>query len=58
VYGSLRNTLGPHLGNKDAGITHPGSWNNAPENQQPGGAEYHSIGYGLTVPVEVSRIAL
>jgi len=58
IYGSLRNTLGPHLGNKDVGITHPGSWNNAPESPQPAGTEYFSIGYGLTAPFEVLHTAL
>ena len=53
VYGSLRNTLGPHLGNKETGITHPGSWNNAPESPQPAGGEYFSVPYGLTAPLEV-----
>ncbi len=57
LYGSLRNTLGPHLGNKDVGITHPGSWNGAPESPQPAGAEYFSIGYGLLAPFEVFTAA-
>lgn len=57
VYGSLRNPLGPHLGNKDAGLTHPGSWNNAPESPQPAGAEYVSVGYGLRAPFTVERLA-
>lgn len=56
VYGSLRNTLGPHLGNKDAGLTHPGSWNNAPETPQPAGSEYMAVGYGLLAPFEVWRL--
>jgi hypothetical protein len=53
VCGSLRNTLGPHLGNNDVGITHPGSWNNAPETPQPSGSEYYAVGYGLLAPFEV-----
>ena len=57
LYGSLRNTLGPHLGNKDVGLTHPGSWSNAPESPQPAGAEYFSIGYGLLAPFEVFTAA-
>ncbi len=57
LYGSLRNTLGPHLGNKDVGITHPGSWNGAPETPQPAGSEYFSIGYGLLAPFEVFHSA-
>jgi hypothetical protein len=57
LYGSLRNPLGPHLGNKDVGITHPGSWSNAPESPQPAGAEYFSVPYGLTTPFEVFHSA-
>ena len=57
VYGSLRNPLGPHLGNKDAGLTHPGSWNNAPESPQPAGSEYAFLGYGLRAPFTVERLA-
>jgi hypothetical protein len=57
LYGSLRNPLGPHLGNKDVGITHPGSWNGAPETPQPAGAEYYSVGYGLLAPFEVFHSA-
>ena len=53
VYGSLRNPLGPHLGNKDVGITHPGSWNGAPESPQPAGADYYSVGYGLYSDISV-----
>ena len=53
LYGSLRNTLGPHLGNKDVGKTHPGSWVGAPKSNQPAGSEYYSVSYGLTVPFEV-----
>jgi hypothetical protein len=57
VCGSLRNTLGPHLGDPGTGITHPGSWNMAPESPQPPGADYFSIGYGLTEAFEVHRLA-
>jgi hypothetical protein len=58
VCGSLRNTLGPNLGDPGTGITHPGSWNKAPETPQPPGADYFSIGYGLIEAFEVHRIAL
>ncbi len=57
VYGSLRNTLGPHLGNKEVGLTHPGSWSKAPESPQPAGSEYFSMGYGLLAPFEVFHSA-
>ncbi len=51
--GSLRNTLGPHFGEGSTGLTHPGSWNNAPESGPPPGNEYFNIGYGLLSPFEV-----
>ncbi len=53
LYGSLRNTLGPHFGEGSTGLTHPGSWNNAPESGPPPGGEYFNIGYGLLAPFEV-----
>ncbi|NLN93512.1 MAG: hypothetical protein GX130_09435 [Candidatus Hydrogenedens sp.] len=53
VYGSLRNPFGPHLGNEELGFCHPGSWNNAPDDAQPGGAEYFSMSYGLHAPFEL-----
>ena len=58
ICGSLRNTLGPHLGRKNEGITHPGSWNRAPESPQPSGATYFSIGYGLLAPFQVTYVNL
>lgn len=57
VYGSLRNTLGPHLGDNSTGLTHPGSWGKAPETGQPAGADYFSMGYGLEKPFEVWHLA-
>lgn len=53
VCGSLRNTLGPHFGEGSVGLTHPGSWNNAPEAGPPPGADYFSIAYGITAPFEI-----
>lgn len=53
VCGSLRNTLGPHLGNAVHGLTAPNSWNQAPASPQPPGAAYDTIAYGLMVPFEV-----
>ncbi|HDP35714.1 MAG TPA: hypothetical protein ENN29_11470 [Candidatus Hydrogenedentes bacterium] len=55
VYGSLRNTLGPHHGDAGLGLTHPGSWNNAPESGPPAGATYFAMKYGLLAPFEVWR---
>lgn len=55
VYGSLRNTLGPHHGDAGLGLTHPGSWNQAPENAQPAGSAYFAMSYGLLAPFELLR---
>lgn len=55
IYGSLRNTLGPHFGEGSVGLTHPGSWNNAPQNGPPPGAEYFAMEYGLMAPFAVWR---
>ncbi len=53
VYGSLRNTLGPHHGDAGLGFTHPGSWNQAPEKEQPAGTAYFAMPYGLLAPFEL-----
>lgn len=53
VCGSLRNTLGPHFGEGSVGLTHPGSWNNAPESGPPPGADYFALEYGLMAPFEI-----
>lgn len=50
VYGSLRNTLGPHLGNDTVGVTGPGSWESAPRQGPPPGADYFGMDYGLDAP--------
>ena len=53
VYGSLRNPLGPHHSEPGLGLTHPGSWNNAPETGPPAGNSYFAMGYGLLAPFEL-----
>ncbi len=53
VYGSLRNTLGPHLGVEKINITDPRSWDKGPQYEQPSGHDYYAVGYGLDVPFEV-----
>ncbi len=55
VYGSLRNTLGPHHDNAGLGMTGPSSWNNAPETGPPAGSSYFAMEYGLLAPFEVWR---
>jgi hypothetical protein len=46
VYGSLKNTLGPHHNVTRRGIVTPWSFKYAPEVQPPGD-EYDIYGYGL-----------
>ena len=56
VYGSLRNTLGPHLRNDTVGVTGPGSWEAAPQEGPPPGTEYFGMDYGLEEPYTLYRV--
>jgi len=47
VYGTLKNTLGPHHLNPPPGRAWPGSFQRAPEGGQPAGSEYNVLDYGL-----------
>lgn len=47
VYGTLKNTLGPHHLNPPTGRAWPGSFQRAPEGGQPAGSEYNVLDYGL-----------
>ncbi|MCX8160102.1 MAG: glycosyl hydrolase [Candidatus Saccharicenans sp.] len=47
IYGTLKNTLGPHHLNPPAGRAWPGSFQRAPEGGQPAGSEYNVLDYGL-----------
>ena len=51
ICGSLRNPLGPHFGEGSVGLTHPGSWNKAPEFGPPSGTDYFAVDYGLMTPL-------
>lgn len=53
ICGSLRNPLGPHFGEGSVGLTHPGSWNKAPESGPPPGADYFAVDYGLFAPFQI-----
>jgi len=55
VYGTLKNTLGPHH-NDPQGITSPGNFRQAPENGPPAGEKYLTIGYGLFEPFELIQV--
>jgi len=47
IYGTLKNTLGPHHFNPPPGRAWPGSFQRAPEGGQPAGSEYNVLDYGL-----------
>ncbi|MDD8020312.1 MAG: glycosyl hydrolase [Acidobacteriota bacterium] len=55
IYGTLKNTLGPHHLNPPAGQAWPGSFQRGPEGGQPGGSEYNVRDYGLAGDIIISR---
>lgn len=50
VYGTLKNTLGPHHNNPPLGIAGPGSFREAPNPGPPSADKYSSVNYGLYEP--------
>ncbi|HRD02315.1 MAG TPA: glycosyl hydrolase [Candidatus Saccharicenans sp.] len=54
IYGTLKNTLGPHHLNPPAGQAWPGSFQRAPEGGQPTGSEYNVRDYGLSGEIILS----
>jgi hypothetical protein len=54
VIGTLKNTLGPHHIGKLRGSAWPASFHQGPANQPPGAA-YDTIGYGLFGPFTLNR---
>jgi hypothetical protein len=47
VYGSLKNTLGPHHNNPQLGRAWPGSFQQGEKDGYPPGSKYSLVGYGL-----------
>jgi hypothetical protein len=47
VFGTLKNTLGPHHNNPPLGMAWPGMFQKGPEGGYPPGSEYSVVGYGL-----------
>jgi hypothetical protein len=47
VFGTLKNTLGPHHNNPPLGTAWPGMFQKGPEGGYPPGSAYNVIGYGL-----------
>ncbi len=52
VYGSLKNTLGPHHNYKRNGIVSPGNFKSSPD-EQSAGTEYDLLDYGLLEDYEI-----
>ncbi|HEK86179.1 MAG TPA: hypothetical protein ENO29_07490 [Candidatus Aminicenantes bacterium] len=56
IYGTLKNTLGPHHLNPPAGMAWPGSFQRTPEGGQPPGTEYNFLDYGLFDHLIIKKI--
>ncbi len=50
VFGTLKNTLGPHHNNPPLGSAWPAMFHAAPEQGPPRGGYYQTVGYGLFEP--------
>lgn len=55
VFGTLKNTLGPHHGNPPQGSAWPSMFRNGPRTGPPAGEQYETIGYGLFEAFELER---
>ena len=55
VFGTLKNTLGPHHNNPPLGLAGPGSFRNAPDPGPPPGEKYSVVGYGLFQPFVLTQ---
>lgn len=56
IYGTLKNTLGPHHLNPPAGQAWPAAFQRAPEGGQPAGSEYNNEDYGLAGEMVIIRL--
>ncbi|MBI4582961.1 MAG: hypothetical protein HY717_02910 [Planctomycetes bacterium] len=57
VYGTLKNTLGPHHAGSIRGAAWPGMFQKGPETGPPPGGKYDVIGYGLFEPFQLKCAA-
>jgi hypothetical protein len=55
VFGTLKNTLGPHHGNPGLGSAWPGMFQRGPQNGPPPGASYSTVAYGLFEPFKLEQ---
>jgi len=56
IFGTLKNTLGPHHGNAPLGSAWPGMFQRGPEEGPPAGVQYQTVAYGLFEPMQVKRL--
>jgi hypothetical protein len=56
VFGSLKNTLGPHHGSQEPGLASPWHFRGAKSPGPPPGIRYASIAYGLFAPFELKEV--
>jgi hypothetical protein len=47
IYGTLKNTLGPHHNNPPLGRAWPGAFQQGAKDGRPSGSKYDVVGYGL-----------
>jgi len=55
VFGTLKNTLGPHHGNNPLGSAWPRMFQTGPKAGLPPGGDYATVGYGLFAPFELRQ---
>jgi hypothetical protein len=55
VYGSLKNTLGPHHNAPQLGRAWPGAFQKGPEGGRAPSAEYSTVGYGMMTDFTLER---
>lgn len=55
VFGTLKNTLGPHHGSPRLGAAWPASFHKAPQFGPPPGSEYDTVSYGLFAPFVLEK---
>jgi hypothetical protein len=56
VYGTLKNTLGPHHGSPPLGRAWPDMFRKGAQGGQPSGSAYHTVGYGLTEDFRLTAV--
>jgi hypothetical protein len=57
VFGTLKNTLGPHHGDPALGGAWPGMFQRAAKDGPPPGQRYSTVGYGLFEPFTLREVA-